>query len=257
MIWFNPKSIKNTNILSCKFFIGLSSKDFNMHPISCILYLFITSAKNTNHNYKPMHIAVAGNIGAGKTTLTRLLSKHYQWEAQFEDVVDNPYLDDFYNQMERWSFNLQIYFLNNRYRQILQIRKGGKDTIQDRTIYEDAHIFAPNLHAMGLMTNRDFSNYTSLFELMETLVQPPDLLIYLRSSIPNLVNQIHKRGREYENSISIDYLSRLNERYEAWAQSYEKGNLLVIDVDKLNFVDEPEDLGLVINKIDAEINGLF
>lgn len=257
MIWFNPKTIKNTNILSCKFFIGLSSKDFNMHPISCILYLFITSAKNTNHNYKPMHIAVAGNIGAGKTTLTRLLSKHYQWEAQFEDVVDNPYLDDFYNQMERWSFNLQIYFLNNRYRQILQIRKGGKDTIQDRTIYEDAHIFAPNLHAMGLMTNRDFSNYTSLFELMETLVQPPDLLIYLRSSIPNLVNQIHKRGREYENSISIDYLSRLNERYEAWAQSYEKGNLLVIDVDKLNFVDEPEDLGLVINKIDAEINGLF
>jgi len=257
LIWFNPKSIKNTNILSCKFFIGLSSKDFNMHPISCILYLFITSAKNTNHNYKPMHIAVAGNIGAGKTTLTRLLSKHYQWEAQFEDVVDNPYLDDFYNQMERWSFNLQIYFLNNRYRQILQIRKGGKDTIQDRTIYEDAHIFAPNLHAMGLMTNRDFSNYTSLFELMETLVQPPDLLIYLRSSIPNLVNQIHKRGREYENSISIDYLSRLNERYEAWAQSYEKGNLLVIDVDKLNFVDEPEDLGLVINKIDAEINGLF
>lgn len=257
MIWFNPKSIKNTNILSCKFFIGLSSKDFNMHPISCILYLFITSAKNTNHNYKPMHIAVAGNIGAGKTTLTRLLSKHYQWEAQFEDVVDNPYLDDFYNQMERWSFNLQIYFLNNRYRQILQIRNGGKDTIQDRTIYEDAHIFAPNLHAMGLMTNRDFSNYTSLFELMETLVQPPDLLIYLRSSIPNLVNQIHKRGREYENSISIDYLSRLNERYEAWAQSYEKGNLLVIDVDKLNFVDEPEDLGLVINKIDAEINGLF
>ncbi|MEQ9583553.1 MAG: deoxynucleoside kinase, partial [Arenibacter sp.] len=169
----------------------------------------------------------------------------------------NPYLDDFYNQMERWSFNLQIYFLNNRYRQILQIRQGGKDTIQDRTIYEDAHIFAPNLHAMGLMTNRDFSNYTSLFELMESLVQPPDLLIYLRSSIPNLVNQIHKRGREYENSISIDYLSRLNERYEAWAQSYEKGNLLVIDVDKLNFVDEPEDLGLVINKIDAEINGLF
>lgn len=228
-----------------------------MHPISCILYLFIICAKNTNHNYKPMHIAVAGNIGAGKTTLTRLLSKHYQWEAQFEDVVDNPYLDDFYNQMERWSFNLQIYFLNNRYRQILQIRKGGKDTIQDRTIYEDAHIFAPNLHAMGLMTNRDFSNYTSLFELMESLVQPPDLLIYLRSSIPNLVNQIHKRGREYENSISIDYLSRLNERYEAWAQSYEKGNLLVIDVDKLNFVDEAEDLGLVINKIDAEINGLF
>lgn len=204
-----------------------------------------------------MHIAVAGNIGAGKTTLTKLLAKHYKWEAHYEDVEDNPYLDDFYNQMERWSFNLQIYFLNSRYRQILEIRESGKDIIQDRTIYEDAFIFAPNLHAMGLMTNRDFKNYSGLFELMESLVQPPDLLIYLRSSIPNLVNQIHKRGREYENTISIDYLSRLNERYEAWAQSYKKGNLLVIDVDKLDFVDKPEDLGLVINKIDAEINGLF
>ena len=204
-----------------------------------------------------MHIAVAGNIGAGKTTLTSLLSKHYNWDANFEDVVDNPYLDDFYTQMERWSFNLQIYFLNNRYRQILKIREGNKKVIQDRTIYEDAHIFAPNLHAMGLMTNRDFTNYKSLFELMETLVQPPDLLIYLRSSIPNLVDQIHKRGREYENSISIDYLSRLNERYEAWANTYEKSKLLIIDVDKLNFVDKPEDLGEVINKIDAELHGLF
>ena len=204
-----------------------------------------------------MHIAVAGNIGAGKTTLTRLLAKHYKWEANFEDVVDNPYLDDFYNQMERWSFNLQIYFLNQRYRQIIKIQESGKNTIQDRTIYEDAFIFAPNLHAMGLMTNRDFTNYKSLFELMETLVQPPDLLIYLQSSIPNLVSQIHKRGREYENSISIDYLSRLNERYEAWVHGYEKSNLLVINVDNLNFVDLPEDLGTVINRIDAEINGLF
>lgn len=204
-----------------------------------------------------MHIAVAGNIGAGKTTLTKLLAKHYKWEAHFEDVVDNPYLDDFYNQMERWSFNLQIYFLNHRYRQILKIRESGKNIIQDRTIYEDAFIFAPNLHAMGLMTIRDFTNYTGLFELMESLVQPPDLLIYLRSSIPNLVKQIHKRGRDYENSISIDYLSRLNERYEAWIHTYEKGNLLVIDVDDLDFVDNPEDLGTVINKIDAEIHGLF
>jgi len=204
-----------------------------------------------------MHIAIAGNIGAGKTTLTKLLAKHYKWEAHFEEVVDNPYLDDFYNQMERWSFNLQIYFLNQRFRQILKIRESGKSTIQDRTIYEDAHIFAPNLHAMGLLTNRDFKNYSSLFELMESLVQPPDLLIYLRSSIPNLVHQIHKRGREYENTISIDYLSRLNERYEAWAHGYEKGNLLVVDVDKLDFVDKPEDLGEIINKIDAEINGLF
>jgi len=204
-----------------------------------------------------MHVAIAGNIGAGKTTLTKLLAKHYKWEAQLEDVVDNPYLDDFYNQMERWSFNLQVYFLNSRFRQVLQIRKSGKEIIQDRTIYEDAHIFAPNLHAMGLMTNRDFENYKSLFDLMESLVQGPDLLIYLRSSIPNLVAQIHKRGRDYENSISIEYLSRLNERYEAWISKYDKGKLLIIDVDNLDFVENPEDLGSVINTIDAEIHGLF
>lgn len=204
-----------------------------------------------------MHVAVAGNIGAGKTTLTKLLAKHYKWEAQLEDVVDNPYLDDFYNQMERWSFNLQVYFLNSRFRQVLQIHESGKNIIQDRTIYEDAYIFAPNLHAMGLMTNRDFKNYSGLFELMESLVKGPDLLIYLRSSIPNLVKQIHQRGRDYENSISIDYLSRLNERYEAWIHDYHKGNLLIIDVDKIDFVSNPEDLGEVISKIDAEINGLF
>lgn len=204
-----------------------------------------------------MHVAVAGNIGSGKTTLTRLLSKHYKWQAHFEDVEDNPYLDDFYNQMARWSFNLQIYFLNSRFRQILEIREKGKNVIQDRTIYEDAYIFAPNLHSMGLMTNRDFENYRSLFELMESVTEGPDLLIYLRSSIPNLVNQIHKRGREYENSISIDYLSRLNERYEAWIHGYDKGNLIIFDVDDINFVDDPEHLGEVINKIDAELHGLF
>ncbi|MDG1041242.1 MAG: deoxynucleoside kinase [Flavobacteriaceae bacterium] len=204
-----------------------------------------------------MHVAIAGNIGAGKTTLTQLLAKHYKWEAQLEDVVENPYLDDFYNQMERWSFNLQVYFLNSRFRQVLQIRESGKDIIQDRTIYEDANIFAPNLHAMGLMTNRDFENYSSLFGLMESLVQSPDLIIYLRSSIPNLVAQIHKRGRDYENSISIDYLSRLNERYEAWIHGYTKGKLLIIDVDDLDFVENEEDLGFIITKIDAEINGLF
>lgn len=204
-----------------------------------------------------MHVAIAGNIGAGKTTLTKLLAKHYKWEAQLEDVVDNPYLDDFYNQMERWSFNLQVYFLNSRFRQISQIRKSGKDVIQDRTIYEDAHIFAPNLHAMGLMTNRDFENYKSLFDLMESFIEGPDLMIYLRSSIQNLVAQIHSRGRDYENSISIDYLSRLNERYEGWVHNYDKGKLLIIDVDKLDFVSNPEDLGAVINKIEAEINGLF
>jgi deoxyadenosine/deoxycytidine kinase len=204
-----------------------------------------------------MHIAIAGNIGAGKTTLTKLLSKHFKWEPHFEDVDDNPYLDDFYHSMERWSFNLQIYFLNSRFRQILEIRKSGKKTIQDRTIYEDAFIFAPNLHAMGLMSNRDYTNYKLLFDLMEGLVGAPDLLIYLRSSIPNLVVQIHKRGRDYENSISIDYLSRLNERYEAWVTTYTKGKLLIIDVDDIDFVNNPEDLGNIINRIDAEINGLF
>ncbi len=204
-----------------------------------------------------MHIAIAGNIGAGKTTLTNLLAKHYKWEPHYESVAENPYLDDFYGSMERWSFNLQIYFLNSRFRQILEIRESGKNIIQDRTIYEDANIFAPNLHAMGLMTNRDFSNYETLFELMERLVAPPDLLIYLRASIPTLVGQIHRRGREFENSISIDYLSRLNERYEAWISTYKKGKLLIIDVDNLNIVDNPEDLGSVIDRIDAQIHGLF
>ena len=204
-----------------------------------------------------MHVAIAGNIGAGKTTLTKLLAKHYKWEPHYESVEENPYLDDFYGEMERWSFNLQVYFLNSRFRQILEIRETGKNLIQDRTIYEDARIFAPNLHAMGLMPNRDFQNYESLFELMERLVTPPDLLIYLRASIPTLVGQIHKRGRDYENSISIDYLSRLNERYEAWISKYTKGKLLIIDVDNLDFVDKQEDLGLVIDKIDAQINGLF
>ena len=204
-----------------------------------------------------MHIAIAGNIGAGKTTLTKLLAKHYKWEPHYEDVVENPYLEDFYNKMERWSFNLQIYFLNSRFRQILQIRESGKNIVQDRTIYEDAYIFAPNLHAMGLMPNRDFENYKSLFDLMESVVQGPELLIYLRSSIPNLVSQIHKRGREYENTISIDYLSRLNERYEAWIHNYDKSNLLIIDVDDINFVDNPEHLGEIITKIDAELHGLF
>ena len=204
-----------------------------------------------------MHVAIAGNIGSGKTTLTRLLSKHYKWKPHYEDVEDNPYLDDFYNEMERWSFNLQIYFLNSRFRQILEIRERGKKVIQDRTIYEDAYIFAPNLHAMGLMTNRDFENYKSLFDLMESVTKGPDLLIYLRSSIPNLVKQIHKRGRDYENSISIEYLRRLNERYEAWITTYNKGKVIILDVDDIDFVENPEHLGEVISKIDAEINGLF
>ncbi|MCF6350170.1 MAG: deoxynucleoside kinase [Flavobacteriaceae bacterium] len=204
-----------------------------------------------------MHVAIAGNIGVGKTTLTKLLAKHYKWKPHYETVDENPYLNDFYSEMERWSFNLQIYFLNSRFRQILELRKTGNKIIQDRTIYEDANIFAPNLHAMGLMTNRDYENYASLFELMENLVTPPNLLIYLRADIQTLVGQIHKRGRDYENSISIDYLSRLNERYEAWVTQYTKGKLLIIDVNNLNFVDNPEDLGSIIDKIDAQIHGLF
>jgi deoxyadenosine/deoxycytidine kinase len=204
-----------------------------------------------------MHIAIAGNIGAGKTSLTDLLSKHYKWQGHFEEVVENPYLDDFYHQMERWSFNLQIYFLNSRFGQLIDIQKSGINVIQDRSIYEDAHIFAPNLHAMGLLSQRDYQNYKSLFELMEGMVTGPDLMIYLRSSIPNLVDNIHKRGREFENSISIDYLNRLNERYEAWIHNYDKGKLLILDVDELNFVENPSDIGAIIENIDSEINGLF
>ncbi|MGB0423854.1 MAG: deoxynucleoside kinase [Flavobacteriales bacterium] len=204
-----------------------------------------------------MHVAVAGNIGSGKTTLTTLLSKHYKWEPHFESVDDNPYLNDFYKDMHRWSFNLQVYFLNSRFGQILELRKTGKKIIQDRTIYEDAHIFAPNLHAMGLMTTRDFENYISLFELMEELVAAPDLLVYLRASVPTLVKQIQKRGRDYEEAIRLDYLTRLNERYEAWISTYDKGKLLVIDVDNNNFHEDSEDLGKIIQGIDAEIHGLF
>lgn len=204
-----------------------------------------------------MHIAVTGNIGAGKTTLTELLAKHYGWQPHFEDVADNPYLDDFYANMERWSFNLQVYFLNSRFRQIIDFRQSEKDIIQDRTIYEDAFIFAPNLHRMGLLSSRDFQNYQSLFALMETFIQPPDLLIYLRSSISNLVKQIQKRGREYENSISIDYLNKLNQRYEEWISTYDKGKLLIINVDDIDFVQNKEDLGIIIDKIDAQIYGLF
>ena len=198
-----------------------------------------------------MQVSVAGNIGAGKTSLTELLSSHYKWEANYEDVIDNPYLDDFYNHMERWSFNLQIYFLKSRFSQLLQNKNSHKIVIQDRTIYEDAFIFAPNLHSMGLMNQRDFQNYTSLFELMESTVNPPDLLIYIRSSIPNLVSKIHKRGREYENSISIDYLSRLNERYEAWISTYDKGELLIIDLDDIDFVNNEQDIDKKMSKIMA------
>jgi deoxyadenosine/deoxycytidine kinase len=204
-----------------------------------------------------MHIAIAGNIGSGKTTLTSKLEKHYDWHAHYEDTDENPYLNDFYEDMQRWSFNLQIYFLRSRFQQVIDIRKSGKNVIQDRTIYEDAYIFAPNLHAMGLMTTRDYNNYHDMFSMITEFIQPPDLLIYLRASVPTLVNQIQKRGREYENSIRLDYLKRLNERYEAWISTYDVGKLLIIDVDNINFSEVPEDLGKIIQSIDAEINGLF
>jgi deoxyadenosine/deoxycytidine kinase len=204
-----------------------------------------------------MHIAVAGNIGAGKTTLAGLLAKHYGWEAHFEDVDENPYLNDFYDDMKRWSFALQIHFLNSRFNQVMSLRKSGKDIIQDRTVYEDAYIFAPNLESMNLMPRRDFDNYLSLFNIMSALVQPPDLLIYLRASIPTLVNHIQERGRDYEETIRLDYLKRLNERYEAWISGYKNGKLLIIDVDNINFLKNPKDLSAVINKIDAQLNGLF
>ena len=204
-----------------------------------------------------MYIAIAGNIGSGKTTLTALLSKHYNWSPKFESVEGNPYLSDFYNDMNRWSFNTQIYFLNKRFEDIVDINKSSENIIQDRTIYEDASIFAPNLHSMGQMDNRDFENYQSLFKLMLRLVKAPDLVIYLKSSIPNLINNIQKRGRDYENSIRIDYIKGLNDRYEEWITSYNDGPKLIINVDNLDFENNVDDLNYIIDKIDAQLYGLF
>ena len=204
-----------------------------------------------------MHIAIAGNIGSGKTTLTTLIAKHYKYTAHFEEVDNNPYLSDFYKDMQRWSFNLQVFFLRSRFRQLIDIKKKSKKIVQDRTIYEDAYIFAPNLHAMGLMTTRDFENYTDLFGVMDEFITPPDLLIYLRASVPSLVTNIQKRGRDYEEAIRLDYLTRLNERYEAWAATYTKGKLLIIDIDNNRFHENPEDLGIIISGIEAQLNGLF
>lgn len=204
-----------------------------------------------------MHIAIAGNIGSGKTTLTRLLSKHYGWIPQYEDVDYNPYLSDFYNDMQRWSFNLQIYFLNSRFKGVVEIAKSSLNVIQDRTIYEDARIFAPNLHSMGLMSSRDYENYTSLFNLMLSLVKPPDLLIYLKSSVPNLVNQIQKRGRDYEASIRLDYLQGLNKLYDKWMDTYNDSKKLIINVDEIKFEDNPKDLSFIIDAIDSQIHGIF
>ena len=204
-----------------------------------------------------MHIAIAGNIGSGKTTLTGLLAKHYDWDAHYENADNNPYLDDFYSDMQHWSFNLQIYFLNERFKQIQEIHNSGLTVVQDRTIYEDAYIFAENLHSMGLMSMRDYTTYRSLFDKMTSFIQPPDLLIYLRTSVPTLVKQIQKRGRSYESGIRIDYLNKLNERYENWISRYILGKLLVIDVDTVHFDETPEDLRTVINRIDALLHGIF
>ena len=203
-----------------------------------------------------MHIAIAGNIGSGKTTLTRLLAKHFGWKPHFEEVDNNPYLESFYDDMQRWSFNLQVYFLNSRLRQVLDIRQSGQDIIQDRTIYEDAYIFAANLYDMGLMETRDYENYQSLFELMTSFIQAPDLLIYLRASVPTLVRQIQKRNRDYEQSIRLDYLKALNKRYENWISTYNKGKLLIIESDNIE-LENPEDLSTVIDNINASLNGLF
>jgi deoxyadenosine/deoxycytidine kinase len=206
---------------------------------------------------KPKHIAVAGNIGAGKTTLTQLLSKHYRWIPQFEDVDHNPYLNDFYEDMPRWSFNLQVYFLNSRLNQLLEIQSGMETIVQDRTIYEDAHIFAPNLHEMGLMSKRDYNNYFQFFQTLKRMVQPPDLLIYLQASVPTLVAQIQKRGREYEENIRLDYLKRLNDYYTKWIDSYKEGPLLIVNIDKNKFPENEEHLGEIINRIDSQLYGLF
>ncbi|HQW10990.1 MAG TPA: deoxynucleoside kinase [Saprospiraceae bacterium] len=214
--------------------------------------LYMSSAE-----HKIKHIALAGNIGAGKTSLTALLARHFDWSVHYEDTETNPYLADFYNDMHRWSFNLQIYFLNSRYKQVLNIQQGDLPVIQDRTIYEDAYIFAPNLHEMGLMSQRDFNNYFDLFRTMSSQVKPPDLLIYLRAGIPTLVSHIQTRGRDYEGSMSLDYLKKLNKRYEDWIDNYTEGPLLIINADKLNFIENQEDLARVIEMVDGEINGLF
>ena len=203
-----------------------------------------------------MHIAIAGNIGSGKTTLTRLLAKRYGWTPRFEPVDNNPYLADFYADMKRWAFNTQIYFLNKRFKEVVEISQSSETIIQDRTIFEDARIFAPNLHAQGMMSDRDFENYTDLFELMISLVKLPDLMIYIRSTIPTVVAQIQKRGREYEQGIRIDYLEGLGRRYEEWISTY-KGNLIIVDGDTVTFGESAEDLQKVTDMIDAKLFGLF
>jgi len=204
-----------------------------------------------------MHIAIVGNIGAGKTTLTELLASHFKFEPQFEAVDNNPYLEDFYSDMKRWAFNLQIFFLNSRFRHIVKLQETGIDMIQDRTIYEDAYIFAENLYDMGLMSARDFENYSNIFQSIIHYIKPPDLLIYLKASVPTLVNNIQKRGRDYETAIRLDYLSKLNDKYDKWINNYKEDKVLILDKDNLDFTTNPEDLGSIIQKVEAELFGLF
>ena len=204
-----------------------------------------------------MHIAISGNIGSGKTTLTEKLANHFQWEAEFESVENNPYLADFYEDMDRWAFHLQIYFLNSRINQIKRIQKSDKSVVQDRTIYEDAYIFAQNLHVSGHINERDYQNYLSIFNSMIDMVRPPDLLIYLRADIPRLIERIQKRGRDFEDAMRIDYLKNLNSHYEDWIANYNLGKLLIIDVNNLDFVENIEDFGTIVDKIDVELFGLF
>lgn len=206
---------------------------------------------------KLKHIAICGNIGSGKTTLTEKLAKHYGWIPLYESVDQNPYLKDFYNDMHRWAFHLQIYLLNSRFRQINEIKGNDKVTVQDRTIYEDAYIFAANLRKSGYITERDYQSYRDIFNSMITFVRPPDLLIYLKADIPKLVSQIQKRGREYEYAIRLDYLKNLNEYYEDWIAGYREGKLLVIDVNHLDFVERVEDFAFIVNKVDLQLNNLF
>ncbi len=206
---------------------------------------------------KNMHIAVSGNIGAGKTTLTQMLAKHYGWQAEFESVEDNPYLEDFYGDMHKWSFHLQVYFLNSRFEQINKLKKVNKTIIQDRTIYEDAYIFTESLYKQGFFKERDYQNYQALFASMIEYVKPPDLLIYLKSDIGKLVKNIETRGRDYENLIRIEYLKGLNEHYEKWIANYDVGKLLIIDVSNIDFVQNTEDFSDIVFKIDTELHSLF
>ncbi|HRG31844.1 MAG TPA: deoxynucleoside kinase [Saprospiraceae bacterium] len=203
------------------------------------------------------HIGIAGNIGAGKTSLSEALGKQFDWEVHYEDANTNPYLNDFYYDMERWSFNLQIYFLNSRFQQLIQIHSGNRSVIQDRTIYEDAYIFAPNLHEMGLMNARDYENYFTLFKIMMSTIKPPDLMIYIKASIPTLVNHIQSRGREYEGNMSLDYLKKLNYRYDQWIEQYTQSPLLVVDADKLDFINRKEDMGAIFEMVGSQTGGLF